>query len=98
MKLTKKQRANNVASSMIRTLTEIATEDKRILEKGTNNRGAVLGTPEDIKAAFGAEQLTALEEFIARFASDEAEESDAQDDSPESQSAAPATDLPAKEE
>lgn len=71
MELTKKQKASNVATSMIRTLTEIADEDKRILEKGTNNRGAFLGAPADIKAAFGTEQLEALEDFITRFATEE---------------------------
>lgn len=72
MELTKKQKASNVATSMIRTLTEIATEDKRILEKGTNNRGAFLGAPADIKAAFGTEQLKLLRDFIANFAAEEA--------------------------
>lgn len=71
MNLTKKQKAHNTSTSMVNTLTDIANEYKRILEKGTNNRGEVLGAPEDIKAAFGTEQMDAMTDFIKTWASKE---------------------------
>lgn len=74
MKLTKKQRAHNTATSMVGTLSSIANEYRQILTKGTNMRGQLLGAPEDIKAAFGTEQIDAVQDFVKAFADEEKKE------------------------
>lgn len=86
IKLSKKQRANNIAISLLQNLSSHANSIKRVLDKGVDDQGTNLNvTPDLIKKALSPEQLGAIEEFVGNF----------YDDPPEPPKP-PLTDVPAR--
>lgn len=68
MKITKHQKANRLAATVISELSQTAANIKRLLEKGTHQDGSSMGiSPKELRDGFSAEQLEALGTFQDLF-------------------------------
>jgi hypothetical protein len=68
IKLSKKQQANNTALSILRGLASHAASINNVLEKGVDDNGQKLPcSSDDIKKAFSAEQMAAVEQVLENF-------------------------------